>query len=129
MRELMMIAVAALVSAAAVAAQCQGSSQNGSKCRRTAIAGGNFCARHANQAVKGNDGVASDGDDVRCRAMTDAGTRCRHKKDGRSCYCKQHAAFLVPPKIVTRCRAIGADGRQCTEKTVNGRRYCKSHME
>ena len=67
-------------------------------------------------------------DDGTCWAVTEAGTRCKHKKDGESDYCKQHAASVKPSEPVTQCRAMTYEGTQCTRKPEEGKRYCKQHM-
>ena len=66
-------------------------------------------------------------DDGTCWAMTEAGTRCKHKKDGESDYCKQHAPSVKPSKPFDRCRAFTYDGTQCVRKPVEGGRYCQQH--
>ena len=66
-------------------------------------------------------------DDGTCWAITEAGTRCKHKKDGESDYCKQHAADLKPTKPVAQCRALTYGGKQCERKPVEGGRYCPQH--
>ena len=67
-------------------------------------------------------------DDGTCWAVTEAGTRCKHKKDGESDYCKQHAVNVKPSEPVTQCRAMTYEGTQCTRKPEEGKRYCKQHM-
>ena len=68
-------------------------------------------------------------DDGTCWAVTEAGTRCKHKKDGESDYCKQHAASVKPSEPVTQCRAMTYEGTQCTRKPEEGKRYCAQHGE
>ena len=155
----LMIAIAMCVAAVAVdAAQCEGLTQKGERCKREAAEGSKFCIGHADQAKKdvkseANEPVAPKGkaepkeklaskesaaskdkaapkqkpaqkaaveqkDDGTCWAVTEAGTRCKHKKDGESDYCKQHAASVKPSEPVT----------QCTRKQEEGKRYCKQHM-
>jgi hypothetical protein len=59
--------------------------------------------------------------------VTEAGTRCKHKKDGESDYCKQHAPSVKPSKPLTQCRAMTYEGKQCTRKPEEGKRYCAQH--
>ncbi len=66
-------------------------------------------------------------DDGTCWAVTEAGTRCKHKKNGDSDYCKQHAPSVKPSKPVKQCRAMTYDGKQCVRPPVEGGRYCKQH--
>jgi len=165
----LMIAIAMCVAAvAADAAQCEGLTQKGERCKREAAEGSKFCIGHADQAKKDvksetKEQVAQKGkaepkekpaskesaaskdktapkqkpaqkaaveqkDDGTCWAVTEAGTRCKHKKDGESDYCKQHAASVKPSEPVTQCRAMTYEGTQCTRKPEEGKRYCKQHM-
>ena len=165
----LMIAIAMCVAAvAADAAQCEGLTQKGERCKREAAEGSKFCIGHADQAKKdvkseAKEQVAPKGkaepkekpaskesaaskdktapkqkpaqkatveqkDDGTCWAVTEAGTRCKHKKDGESDYCKQHAANVKPAEPVTQCRAMTYEGTQCTRKPEEGKRYCKQHM-
>ena len=175
----LMIAIAMCVAAvAADAAQCEGLTQKGERCKREAAEGSKFCIGHADQAKKAapkektemkekpapkeeaapkktvapkekvapkkenaapkekaepkqkpaQKVEAEQKDDGTCWAVTEAGTRCKHKKDGESDYCKQHAADVKPAKPVEQCRAMTYEGTQCTRKPEEGRRYCKQHM-
>ena len=165
----LMIAIAMCVAAVAVdAAQCEGLTQKGERCKREAAEGSKFCIGHADQAKKDvksetKEQVAQKGkaepkekpaskesaaskdktapkqkpaqkvtveqkDDGTCWAVTEAGTRCKHKKDGESDYCKQHAVNVKPAEPVTQCRAMTYEGTQCTRKPEEGKRYCKQHM-
>ena len=165
----LMIAIAMCVAAvAADAAQCEGLTQKGERCKREAAEGSKFCIGHADQAKKDvksetKEQVAQKGkaepkeksaakesaasndkaapkqkpaqkatveqkDDGTCWAVTEAGTRCKHKKDGESDYCKQHAVNVKPAEPVTQCRAMTYEGTQCTRKPEEGKRYCKQHM-
>ena len=60
--------------------------------------------------------------------VTEAGAQCKHKKDGVSDYCKQHAANVKAAKPVKQCRAMTWSGTQCTRSPEAGFRYCKQHM-
>ena len=165
----LMIAIAMCVAAvAADAAQCEGLTQKGERCKREAAEGSKFCIGHADQAKKdvkseAKEQIAPKGkaepkeksaskesaaskdkaapkqkpaqkaaveqkDDGTCWAVTEAGTRCKHKKDGESDYCKQHAASVKPSDPVMQCRAMTYEGTQCTRKPEEGKRYCKQHM-
>ena len=141
MKRLITMTVAALVSAAALAAQCEGKTQQGERCKREAAEGSRFCIGHADQAKATADkkGAAdvkkaeakkgsAEQDDGKCWAVTEAGTRCKHKKDGDKDYCKQHAANVKPAKPVKQCRAMTWSGTQCTRTPEDGFRYCKQHM-
>lgn len=140
----LMIAIAMCVAAvAADAAQCEGQTQKGERCKRDAAEGSKFCIGHADQAKKAAvkekaeskqkaaqkaDAGQKEKDDGTCWAVTEAGTRCKHKKDGEKDYCKQHAADVKPAKPVEKCRAMTYEGTQCTRKPEEGRRYCGQHM-
>ena len=136
MKRLMVVVAAALASVMAIAAQCEGKTQKGEQCKREAAEGSKFCIGHADQAKKpdakdpdAKDPDAKEKDDGQCWAVTDAGTRCKHKKDGESDYCKQHAPSVKPSKPITQCRAMTYEGKQCTRKPEEGKRYCAQHGE
>jgi len=152
----LMIAIAMCVAAvAANAAQCEGQTQKGERCKRDAAEGSKFCIGHADQAKKAapkekpaakdksaskdkaapkqkpapkTDAGQKEKDDGTCWAVTEAATRCKHAKDGEKDYCKQHAADVKPAKPVEQCRAMTYEGTQCTRKPEEGRRYCAQHM-
>jgi len=133
----LMIAIAMCIAAVTVnAAQCEGVTKTGDRCKREAAEGSKFCIGHADQAKttekkKDKDpkgkATAKEKDDGTCWAVTEAGTRCKHKKDGESDYCKQHAPDVKPAKPFDQCRAMNYSGTQCTRKPVEGGRYCKQH--
>jgi hypothetical protein len=136
MKRLMVVVAAALASVMAIAAQCEGKTQKGEQCKREAAEGSKFCIGHADQAKKpdvkkpdAKDPDAKEKDDGQCWAVTDAGTRCKHKKDGESDYCKLHAPSVKPSKPITQCRAMTYEGKQCTRKPEEGKRYCAQHGE
>ena len=126
MLKTIMAAAVCLMAVAANAAQCEGKTQKGERCKREAAEGSKFCIGHADQAKKDEVKLKDDGT---CWAVTENGTRCKHKKDGNKDYCKQHAADIKPAKPVTQCRAMTYTGVQCTRKPVEGRRYCKQHCK
>ncbi|MBQ3342936.1 MAG: hypothetical protein IJG84_13625 [Kiritimatiellae bacterium] len=151
MKRLITMAAAVLVSAAALAAQCEGKTLQGERCKREAAEGSKFCIGHADQAKAAAKAVADkkaaedkkaaapakkaeakkdavEQDDGRCWAVTEAGTRCKHKKDGEKDYCRQHAANVKTDKPVKQCRAMTWSGTQCTRSPEAGFRYCKQHM-
>ena len=68
-------------------------------------------------------------DDGTCWAMTEAGTRCKHKKDGESDYCKQHGADVQVKKPLDQCRALTWEGKRCPRKPEAGYLYCKQHRK
>ena len=134
MKRLMVVVAAALASVMAIAAQCEGKTQKGEQCKREAAEGSKFCIGHADQAKKpdvkkpdAKDPDAKEKDDGQCWAVTDAGTRCKHKKDGESDYCKQHSPDAKPAKPFDQCRAMTYEGKQCSRKPVGLGRYCKQH--
>ena len=134
MKRLMVVVAAALASVMAIAAQCEGKTQKGERCKREAAEGSKFCIGHADQAKKpdakkpdAKKPDAKEKDDGQCWAVTEAGTRCKHKKDGESDYCKQHAPSVKPSKPLTQCRAMTYEGKQCTRKPEEGKRYCAQH--
>ena len=114
-----------LAAAGAFAAQCEGKTKTGDRCKREAAEGSKFCIGHADQDKKPE---AKQADDGTCWAVTEGGTRCKHKKDGDKDYCKQHAADKKPAKPVSQCRAMTYEGKQCVRKPEDGMRYCKQHM-
>ena len=135
MKRLMIAVAMCLATAAACAAQCEGKTLQGERCKREAAEGSKFCIGHADQAKKpeakkpaAKGPEAKLKDDGTCWAVTENGTRCKHKKVGEKDYCKQHAADVKPSKPVEQCRAMTYDGKQCPRKPVEGRRYCQQHM-
>ena len=100
----MMTIVAGLLSVAAFAAQCAGTTLDGKRCKRDAAEGSKYCIGHAHQA-KGT-AQSKEKDDGTCWAVTVAGTRCKHKKVGDTDYCAQHAADVKPKKPVSQCCAM-----------------------
>jgi hypothetical protein len=131
MKRLMVVVAVALASVMAIAAQCEGKTQKGERCKREAAEGSKFCIGHADQAKKpdAKKPDAKEKDDGQCWAVTEAGTRGKHKKDGESDYCKQHAPSVKPSKPLTQCRAMTYEGKQCTRKPEEGKRYCAQHGE
>ena len=125
MKKILMMAAVCLMAAMTFAAQCEGLTKKGERCKREAAEGSKYCIGHADQSKAD---AAKLKDDGTCWAVTDAGTRCKHKKDGDKDYCKQHAADVKPSKPVTQCHAMTYAGAQCTRKPVEGMRYCKQHM-
>ena len=68
-------------------------------------------------------------DDGTCWAVTEAGTRCKHKKDGASDYCKQHGPNVKAKTPPTQCRALKWDGERCGRKPEEGFLYCAQHRK
>ena len=124
MKKLIMVVVACLAAVAAFAAQCEGKTKQGERCKREADAGSKFCIGHADQSKQS---VVKLKDDGTCWAMTEKGTRCKHKKDGDKDYCKQHSADRKASKPVAQCRALTYEGKQCPRKPAEDRFYCKQH--
>ena len=126
MKRLMLTAAACLMAAMTFAAQCEGKTQKGERCKREAAEGSKFCLGHADQAKEKTQKLKDDGT---CWAVTAAGTRCKHKKDGESDYCKQHGADVKPAKPVDQCRALTWGGERCQRKPEPGYLYCKQHRK
>ena len=125
MKKTLLMAAAGLMAAMTFAAQCQGVTKTGERCKRDAAEGSKYCLGHADQAKN----ATQEKDDGTCWAITESGTRCKHKTDGKKDYCKQHAADLPPAKPVDRCRAMTFAGKQCQRKPVDGKRYCAQHLK
>lgn len=68
-------------------------------------------------------------DDGQCWAVTQNGTRCKHKKDGSKDYCKMHAATTKVKGELPRCRAMTYEGTQCSRKPDAGFLYCSQHRK
>ena len=117
----LLIVIAAAFSLALNAAQCNGLTKKGERCKRVAAEGSEYCIGHADQAK-----TEKLKDDGTCWALTQSDTRCKHKKDGESDYCKQHAAKKVT-KTPDQCRALNYSGKQCSRKPAEGYNYCKQH--
>ena len=86
------------------------------------------CGAVADQA-KAADKSATLQDDGTCWAVTEGGTRCRHKKDGESDYCKQHGPDVKATKPIDQCRAMKWDGQRCGRKPQEGYLYCAQHRK
>ena len=145
MKRLMVMVAVALASVMAMSAQCEGTTQKGEQCKREAAEGSKFCIGHADQAKKTVKTEAKEKTspkpkqkpeqkadaeqkiDDTCWAVTEAGTRCKHKRDGESDYCKQHSPDVNPAQPFERCRAMTNDGKQCSRKPIGNGRYCKQH--
>jgi len=114
--------MALVITSGVFAAQCEGRTKVGERCKREAAENSKFCVGHADQGKKT---VLKD--DGHCWATTEKGTRCKHKKDGASDYCKQHAADHKPTKPQAQCRALKYDGARCTRAPVAESFYCAQH--
>ena len=126
MKKLIVAVLACVVGMAAFAAQCEGHTKKGERCKREAAEGSKFCLGHADQATETK---AKEKDDGTCWAITESGARCKHKKDGETDYCKQHAADVKPAKPQTQCRAMTWAGTRCSNKPEDGYLYCKQHRK
>ena len=131
MKKLVMV-LACLAAFAASAAQCEGKTKKGERCKREAAEGSQYCIGHADQAkaVAAKDktpAAAKLKDDGTCWAATEAGTRCKHKKDGESDYCKQHGPDVKAKKPGGKCRALKWDGSRCSRDADGEYLYCKQH--
>ena len=134
MRKLVVATIIALTAAVVSAVQCAGTTQSGKRCKREAAEGSKYCIGHADQAPKAKPAAetkpgaaAKLKDDGTCWAVTEAGTRCKHKKDGESDYCKQHGPNVKARKPGGKCRALKWDGERCTRPAEDGWLYCKQH--
>ena len=126
MKKLVIALAACMLAAVSFAAQCEGKTLKGERCKRQAAEGSKYCIGHADQAAKAPEKLKDDGT---CWAVTEAGTRCKHKKDGESDYCKQHGADVVAKKPVDQCRALTWKGNRCPRKPEAGYLYCKQHRK
>lgn len=124
MKKLMLALGVLSVSFSVLAAQCEGKTQAGERCKRDAAEGKHYCIGHADQAPKSQ---ATEKDDGTCWAVTAEGTRCKHKKVEDKDYCTQHAADVKPAKPEDQCRAMTYIGTRCTRKPLEGSRYCPQH--
>jgi len=80
-------------------------------------------------AAQGDPPATKLKDDGTCWAITEAGTRCKHKKDGESDYCKQHGPDVKAKKPNGKCRALKWDGERCSRPAEDGYLYCKQHRK
>ena len=126
MKKLIVIAMAAMLSAATFAAQCAGMTKKGERCKREAAEGSQYCIGHADQAKAKETKLKDDGT---CWAVTEAGTRCKHKKDGESDYCKQHGPDAKAKKAGGQCRALKWNGERCSRPADGEYIYCKQHRK
>ena len=122
-------AAAMLMAFCAAAAQCEGTTKSGARCKREAAENSKYCIGHADQAKVAQGKKERLKDDGTCWAVTEKGTRCKHKKDGESDYCKQHAASVKPTKPVKQCRALKYDGERCTRAPEPECFYCAQHRK
>jgi len=127
MNRLIVTSIVALCAVALNAAQCEGLTKAGVRCKREAAESSKYCLGHADQAKATKAEKLKD--DGSCWAATETGTRCKHKKDGESDYCKQHAADKKPAKPVKQCRALKWDGQQCGRAPQPDCYYCKQHAK
>ena len=123
-----LIALAAcLMAAMTFAAQCNGTTQAGQRCKREAAEGSKYCIGHAHQAKP--SAQSKEKDDGHCWSVTAAGKRCKLKKVGDTDYCALHAADKKPAKPVDQCCAMTWEGTRCTRKPDEGFRYCSQHRK
>ena len=114
-------AVDAADKAKPAAKQCKGTTLEGARCKRSALEGKEFCAQHADQAVK-----------TPCKALTQEDKPCSRMAAPRSFFCAQHEAHkkLADPKAeIGHCRALTDEGKQCSRKAAVGWRYCDQHRK
>ena len=128
MRKPMMFLAVAFAAWSVVAAQCEGLTKSGARCKREAAEGSSYCIGHADQATTAAKKEKLK-DDGTCWAVTEAGTRCKHKKDGESDYCKQHGPEVKSKKALAQCRALKWDGERCGRKPEGEYLYCSQHRK
>ena len=128
MKKLVLSLSIAFAAWGAFAAQCEGTTKAGVRCKRDAAEGSRYCLGHADQAKTAGKSARLK-DDGTCWAVTEAGTRCRHKKDGESDYCKQHGPDVKAKKPLDQCRALKWDGQRCGRKPEDGFLYCAQHRK
>ena len=126
MKRISAMFIACMLDAWSFAAQCEGKTKKGERCKREAAEGCKYCIGHADQAKTAATKLKDDGT---CWAVTEAGTRCKHKKDGESDYCKQHGADVKATKPLDQCRALTWEGNRCPRKPEAGYLYCKQHRK
>ena len=127
MKKLLLMFAVGLMAATTFAAQCAGTTKDGTRCKREAAEGSKYCIGHANQAKQ--SAQSKEKDNGQCWAITGAGTRCKHTKVGDTDYCAQHAADKKPAKPVDQCCAMTWEGTRCTRKPDEGYRYCSQHRK
>lgn len=127
MKQMIVMAMAALCVVGVFGAQCEGKTQAGARCKREAAEGSKFCIGHADQAKLTKQ--SKEQDNGQCWAVTQAGARCKHKKDGAKDYCKQHAADIKAKTPQDLCRAMTFEGTRCTRKPEAGFYYCPQHRK
>ena len=123
MKKTLLMAAAGLMAAMTFAAQCQGVTKTGERCKRDAAEGSKYCLGHADQAKN----ATQEKDDGTCWAITAAGARCKNHKDGEKDYCKLHAADKRVKVSPARCRALTWEGTRCTRAPEPSYNYCKQH--
>ena len=128
MKKPIMLLAVAFAAWSVVAAQCEGLTKSGARCKREAAEGSGYCIGHADQAKTAAKKEKLK-DDGTCWAVTEAGARCKHKKDGESDYCKQHGPDTKAKTSGGQCRAMKWDGSRCTRKAEDGYIYCKQHRK
>ncbi len=78
MKKLVVSLALAFAAWGAFAAQCEGLTKAGVRCKRDAAEGSRYCLGHVDQAKPATAKKLKD--DGTCWAVTEAGTRCRHPK-------------------------------------------------
>ena len=126
MKKTMLTMLAAISALCVAAAQGDGMTKNGERCKRDAAEGSKYCLGHADQSMAAAVKLKDDGT---CWAVTENGTRCKHKKDGESDYCKQHGPDVKAKKPCDQCRALKWDGQRCSRKPEEGYLYCAQHRK
>ena len=124
--KLVLAVAAGLMATVTFAAQCEGTTKAGARCKREAAAGSAYCLGHADQAKAR---AAKLKDDGTCWAVTEAGARCKHRKDGESDYCKQHGPDVKAKKAGGQCRALKWDGERCSRQAEGDFLYCQQHRK
>ena len=83
MRKPMMFLAVAFAAWSVVAAQCEGLTKSGARCKHKKDGESDYCKQHGPE-VKSKKALAQ------CRALKWDGERCGRKPEGEYLYCSQH---------------------------------------
>jgi len=83
--------------------------------------------------------TSSKSQSVRCKGITQAGTRCKRMTTNENGYCWQHQDQVkgtktvkpIPAKrtVAVQCKGITQSGNRCKRKTTNLNGYCWQHQD
>ena len=144
MKKILVMAMALVMAVAAIAAQCAGITKKGTRCKRQASPGAEYCWQHGGTtADQRAAGVTAE--DGRCKAKTQDGEQCKRNAKPGSKFCWQHqgaevvseareepapAAGAQPKKPAAsdgRCTAVNKNGTRCSRKAKPGSDKCWQH--